>query len=408
MPSSEPNFDAKMVDWLYDELDPAEVESFERHLAADPEAQAEADALRRTRDAFRELDESEPAMALSSMLMHEAAKAVETSPSLWSRIAAFFQPVFFHPAVGAMATLVVVVGIAGALYSRNGDMAVEPVAALEQAEGQAAANIQEPSAAPAAMMAEEEKPSDDWEGADTESLDEDDSANDGYSVDVASKSAEGNIAAASTASRARIAKEESKQDKSLRRGMAFDQARPEPETAKRELFADSKTNAVSGGRGYAPPPPPSVKKPAGPGGSFAANKDLGKQSKKKSRARPKRNAPNESRSATGASNKQQDGQALSWEDEKTAVLKAAAKNKRCVEAGRIANDILDKKPTYYKRKVKGSKAVSDCNKFVAIETKRRAKARSKQAANARKKAAGVPSKAKAAPRTDESRASSLD
>ncbi len=415
MPSSEPNFDAKMVDWLYDELDPSEVESFEKHLEANPAAQAEAAALKRTREAFRELDQSEPPPALSAILMHEAAKSVQQSPGLWARFAGLFQPIFLHPAVSAMATLVIVAGVAGALYSRHGDMAYEPKASVNASMGEAAPAEELPAAAnlPSTLqgltaMEDSESALANEVGDDLAESESDLPGNDGYRVGMANKATEGAIQSAADSRNARRFDDDNSNSNAWGSGKggggsaSDSSARPEYKAPAQGMLGGANTIAISGGRGYAssPPPPPSAKPKPEPSVQTAKSKRSRKSpaSKKRDFAAPSEKAAEERAPVAREANKEQKDKAGSWEDQKRSVLNAAAKSKRCREAGRIANDILDKKPAYYNRKVKNSQAVSDCGSYVASETKRRAKRRSKQAANARKKAAGTPKKAKAAPR----------
>jgi hypothetical protein len=89
-------------------------------------------------------------------------------------------------------------------------------------------------------------------------------------------------------------------------------------------------------------------------------------------------------------------------------LARAAKSKRCQEAAAIANDIYDRNPDHYKKRVAGSKNVERCGRQVADERKRRAVARKAPAADTSKnvggggKATAAPQKARAAPRPTES------
>jgi hypothetical protein len=415
MPSSEPNFDAKMVDWLYDELDPAEAKSFEQHLEANPAAQAEASALMRTREAFRDLDQSEPSAGLSSMLMHEAAQAAVKTPGLWATFSGWFQPVFMHPAASAMATLVVVAGVAGALYSRNGDMAAEPKAAAVHSSNEASAVAMEPSPSLNAPMADpetamgaaqaEERADKAVEG------DEGLAENDGYRVGMADEMAQGAIEEAEDNLGARVEEAKSAFGSSTAKngppgkgGFAFDGKENRGSAASSgDGFADNKSG--SRGRGFASGPPPAeavTPSPTSKSDDRAPKRALSKKKARKN-AKPSSNDPlARSLSVSSPKNtKAPTRPAVAWEVQKNNGLKAAAKDKRCRDAGRIANDILEKNPSYYKKNVKGSKAVSDCGRFVASETQRRAKQRQKQAARSRKKAAGAPKKAKAAPHLDE-------
>lgn len=418
MPASEPNFDARMVDWLYDELDPAEAKSFEKHLEANPAVLAEAHALKRTREAFREMDQCEPSVGLSSKLMHEAARAVAQSPGLWARLTAFMQPVFLHPAASAMATLVVVAGVAGALYSRNGDMAVQPTAAVSANES--AGDEGDPNAAALAPARESASattvPAKNLAVGGSAGLAQGVTEEQGYRIDLASDGAEGKIKAAedSLQSERSTSKDDdapSEFDKKWGGKDSFDLGviAPEAEMPQRDAPPKGRLNRLPEERGYAAPPPPALAKPAITGKTRTTETKSAKKRQEvppQPRTRSKSAGPGKGPAQIQDQDKEKPDP-LSWADEKTRVLNAAAKDKRCLDAGRIANDILDQKPSYYKQKVEGSKAVSDCGRYVASETNRRAKLRKKQAAAARKKAAGTPTKAKAAPR-DETRSEALD
>ncbi|RMH42463.1 MAG: hypothetical protein D6689_07980, partial [Deltaproteobacteria bacterium] len=127
--------DALMVDYLYGELSASEAEEFRKRLDADPDLRAEVAALERTRRAFGALEQEEPPPAVTARLMHAAAQRAPAAPArepgLWARIAAWFEPVARHPAVASVAALVVVGGVAGALYLRGYDRMARPVVATE-------------------------------------------------------------------------------------------------------------------------------------------------------------------------------------------------------------------------------------------------------------------------------------
>jgi hypothetical protein len=309
-----------------------------------------------------------------------------------------------HPAASAMATLVVVAGVAGALYSRNGDMAQEPRAAAELSayESPSEATLNDPAAAPQTLNAPSPMVGD-KSRAELAEGGEGRADDDGYRVGLADEFAQDAIEEAEDNSRSKVderksavATSASANEGAGKGGFALDgESKPKAAADSRDAWGDNK-NFKSGSRGYASPPPTE------PGAAFG---DSGPASKKKARknAKPSPKKPLRRSAPTKTLEKaeQPQGEALAWEEQKNNGLKAAAKDKRCRDAGRIANDILDKKPGYYKKNVKGSKAVSDCGRFVAIETKRRAKQRQKQAVRSRKKAAGSPKKAKAAPEFDE-------
>ncbi len=121
--------DAALIDRLYGEGapgSPADVDDLDglRSLRG---------LIARVRD---EAPVAEPSQALSARLLLAAAEhaprrpgaaAVEPEgPGLWARVRTWFAPMFAHPGLAAAATLVVVVGVGGALYLRGKGAAHEP------------------------------------------------------------------------------------------------------------------------------------------------------------------------------------------------------------------------------------------------------------------------------------------
>jgi hypothetical protein len=305
-----------------------------------------------------------------------------------------------------MATLVIVVGVAGALYSRKGDVAMEaqPVTVSAQSKEMRATTLNAPAALnpSAADQLQLAIPAG---AADEDAPEPEPTA--GYRVGLAEEQTEGAIATAKD-SYDEVDERKADLSRSSRRGrmksaparrddLQFDSTVSKPNDPG---FGHAETaNVVSGSRGFADAP-------AGDDGLREAQDKTSpresERSRKATKAKPKSVAKKKMAQPPPPANRPQAKQELSWEAQQTATLAAAARAKRCLAAGRIANDILDKKPDYYKKNVAGTKAVSDCRSYVASETRRRAKARSKRAAQRSKKAAGVPSKAKAAPQDESS------
>jgi hypothetical protein len=170
--------DELMMDWLYEELDPASSSRVAEHMGICPRCSAQAGALRRTREAFRGLSDLEPPASVSAILLHEAARRapsvaaapVKAAPArasdgegfgAWLR--SWLRPLAMHPAATALATLVLVAGVAGALFVRHGaDMAApRPVGSSEAPPawtGEAAADRTSPASAPTEAPAEEKAP----------------------------------------------------------------------------------------------------------------------------------------------------------------------------------------------------------------------------------------------------------
>jgi anti-sigma factor RsiW len=132
------DIDALMMDWLYQELQPQQSSSFDAHVSKCARCQAEMAGMKRTREALRELPQVEPPPSISQILLHEAARKAPAAAAVepvgggrrgfvaW--LGDLFTPIARHPAATAVATLVVVVGVAGALYVRGEHQVVEPMA----------------------------------------------------------------------------------------------------------------------------------------------------------------------------------------------------------------------------------------------------------------------------------------
>ena len=136
MPPSR-EIDAELMDFLYGELSDADADRFRERLSADAELSAEVEAFQRTRDAFKALPVEEPPPAVSAQLLHEAAKRaparkraqpIEERPGLWAAVVELFQPLLRHPAAASVAALLLVGGVAGALYLRGVDSPAHPTA----------------------------------------------------------------------------------------------------------------------------------------------------------------------------------------------------------------------------------------------------------------------------------------
>lgn len=389
MPTSNIDFDALLVDWLYGELDSADTERFEKHLETHPEDAAEAAAMRRVRAYAKKIDQAEPPANLTTILMHEAASRAESNKGgagLWAAITGFFQPVFMHPAASAMASFVLVVGVAGVLYMRNGsDMIAEPRAdssaaaptsiASNQAEAKSAARPA--SGAPEPLVAADEFQ--EKEESEGDSSGSEKGGQSGFSVDVLDDDRESSLA------RARVKRApQSKSDKGTRAPK-----KPKAKLAKsgttKSPFGSVSTNAVSGSnRGYmdGKDEETAIGSIRSGGGSNTGKKSVSNK--------PGRIVVEEQ----------------SWEATKASTFRAAAKSKKCSEAGRIANDIRDRKPDYYKSSIAGTKEESDCRYSIVTENKRRAKQRVARKAKKSKKRAtskqgnSVPKKATAAPQDE--------
>jgi len=130
------DIDALLIGALYGELTPADEARLAAHLESHPADKSALDGLQVARDAVKQSRifdaQAEPPQAISAVLLQEAARRApkkvmdpERRESWFSRFVRSFAS---HPAMAAAAMLVVVVGVAGTLYMRNGDQFAEKTA----------------------------------------------------------------------------------------------------------------------------------------------------------------------------------------------------------------------------------------------------------------------------------------
>jgi len=135
------DIDALLIGALYGELTPADEARLAAHLESHPADKTALDDLKSAREQVKlsrifEL-QTDPPQAISAVLLQEAARrapkkvvAGEPRESWFQRFVRSFAS---HPAMAAAAMLVLVVGIAGTIYMRNGSVGVEQTADQEVA-----------------------------------------------------------------------------------------------------------------------------------------------------------------------------------------------------------------------------------------------------------------------------------
>lgn len=466
------DIDALMIDRLYGELDESQEAPFDDHVATCARCRAELDSLKATREAMRDLPDEDPPPALSAILLHEAAKRapapararasaidVEHRPGIFEWLAGLLRPLVQHPAAAAVATLVLVAGVAGSLYLRGAHEVAEPLAITdEEVAGEraprtetaaAAAPAEQPDVGGRANLAS--KRGEEGRGYEVQLADEGDS--DYWSnADTAQEKSldDGLVRKADTAFRAAnqspVAVEEAQ--KRTQRTTAKLRARKSPppsgsagSTSNAPL--DFTANAVSGAdplvdleesERYAQPPPETATDDkqvlsqtssgevsgglAGP--RFDSNADVpsaGKPQPKKTKgvAKPKPRTKAERRLAKDAPAPARDSVAtpvapnaapppaepsssssyrvyrdakkeLEWAKTENRKLSKALTSQRCREAAKIANDILDRNPDFYYKKVAGTKSIKRCQWYVDNEQERRDRKRTKARAQQRRPA----------------------
>ena len=123
------DIDALLIGALYGELTPADEARLNAHLESHPTDKSALADLTSARSTIRESRfltvQIEPPQAISALLLQEAsrsapARAVAAEPPKESWFHRFVTSFARHPAMAAAAMLVVVVGVAGTMYLRNG------------------------------------------------------------------------------------------------------------------------------------------------------------------------------------------------------------------------------------------------------------------------------------------------
>lgn len=107
------DIDELMVEYLYQELDPARAAEFETHVQTCARCGAELGSLQRTRQALRALPEAEPPPALSARLLHEAGRRAPNreGSGFFAWLGRLFQPIVAHPAWAAAASVVLLLAV---------------------------------------------------------------------------------------------------------------------------------------------------------------------------------------------------------------------------------------------------------------------------------------------------------
>ena len=127
------DIDALLIGALYGELTPADEARLAAHLESHPADKTALDDLKSARARVVESRifelQTEPPQAISAVLLQEAArrapKKVAVGEPRDSWFHRFVRSFAAHPAMAAAAMLVLVVGIAGTIYMKNGSVGVE-------------------------------------------------------------------------------------------------------------------------------------------------------------------------------------------------------------------------------------------------------------------------------------------
>lgn len=367
------DIDALMMDWLYGELDPEAARQVETHVEGCSRCEAELAAFERTRDLFRQVPAEEPPSAITAMLMREAASRAAPATDSKQRggggiggwLSGLFAPLM-HPAAAALATLVLVAGVAGTLYLRRGDDQFARTE-VDTSDSRDIATASPPPS-PKADPAPETKPEVAAALADSEAAQE---GGTGAGSTVAGSGLKFDGRSDRTADLLNRERDKALRDESK---LDLKKATIEPRLAKKNKRRHKSkpnvvaTNAVSGGD-------VSPNQEGFVGGAKQAQQGT---------------------TAYGAYRDDPSAGLDAWARDKQTELTAAYKKENCLRAAKIANDIRDRNPRFYKRETSELEAVKRCRPYVEKERSRRRVARSK-AAGGGAKASKAAEKARAAP-----------
>ena len=449
--------DELMMDWLYEELDPARSARVAEHAGGCARCSAELASLRRTREAFREMPDLDPPPALSAILLHEAARRAPSAeagavvvavPSdgdtgLWARIAAWLRPLALHPAATAACTIVLLAGVAGALYVRGGgEMAARthmsspdlpPPGDLGPAASGSAVAAQAPAEEDQPSQEEAPEPDKDDGLANKDGrLDPAAQPPSGFAAGVLDDEGQADLRAAqdqATLSLPRAAEqklEASKERQKMRSGR---------KTAEKNLAQKGDVGGELDGErlgaaeeprmeladkasprgGYAVPPATTpvdrAVQPAAP--PIATGSEAGgargptrgappKVARPEPSSRPADDAESEAApptagaSASTAPAETRTRAQVQWLSAQEKKIGSLTRSGKCREVAVVANDILDRDPSYYVRRVQATVLSGKCQGLVGAEQRRRATRR------ASKNVGGSQGKVKAATEPSES------
>jgi hypothetical protein len=368
-------FDLLLVDWLYDELEPAEAVRFTRHIEGCDACGHVAESLLQVRTLMRALPEEQPSAGLSARILRQA---VELAPAnrqrrgLWAWLAGSLELAWAHPAAAALATLMLVAGVAGALFARGQlEMAspaqapaVEHVARREllerpSEERAGATPVATPASSTTAMPPSEQGDSLDV-AAPVVPAPEIDAPSDKKTIasSVSAKRARPSAPATQSKLRGGLAMEV---ESGSRRDMLAQRV-AEPQRAPAGLAMDRAQLADERAEAAASPDGDDV----GYEGAGASAEMRPEPARAAAPSEPAPTAKNERERAKGraATRKADDG---AWTESMHDALRAALRDQACARAVRLADDLRARDPGYYRTHIASSKELAACRQAAASQ-----------------------------------------
>jgi anti-sigma factor RsiW len=381
-------FDLLLVDWLYDELEPAEAARFTRHIDGCDACWRTAEAMTRIRALMRELPEQPPPEAISSRILRQAAEQVAGTRKrgLLSWLAGSLETVWAHPAAAALASMVLIAGVAGVLFTRGKLEMAAPTASpsaegaqLEASDAPAISRERALGAAPPAPAQEVAQSSEKLAAA----LGEAEEQRNGASRTRGEARPDG--VAAEPGRSDRVDTPESRPAPDLRRAKATElrmATESDPTQEWQSGLTDDEAGARAGsvanvgaGRVAGPAPETTASTPArapaatpgdaagvAPGTASAATPRSTPNGKDYGKGEGKDEDKAEDNSAGEAQPRQQARKRdeRTWAESMNDALRAALRQAECARAVQIAEDIRAREPGYYRTVISNSKELAAC------------------------------------------------
>lgn len=380
------DIDALMMDWLYGELGPQQAQSFSSHLEDCSRCHTELAAFERTRELVGVLPTEEPPAAVSALLIREAAtratpaRATAEGGGFFAWLAKFFQPLQ-HPAMAALATLVLVAGVAGTFWMRGDGKLAEPeidntadtapvAATADQGRSESAPEQPARATPPIGDSANEEFGG---EGGDADKAAADEATPGPTFAPPPTKAPAKPVTAPGKDLSRRADLLEAKREKTARDLLVKSEREQRNRKRAESALKSNKKGALR-------PQSESVTN-AVSGGDFLAD---GKADKKKPEPSPSFEGDGAATSQTYRAYRDRPD---SWVAQQQLRITQAYNRRDCLTAAKIANDILDRTPELYTKSTKNLEGVKRCKAYVQKEAQKRRVARKNQR-NSGKAAAG--------------------
>ena len=433
------DIDALLIGSLYGELSSTEEARLVAHLESHPADRTALANLTHARDVVRESRilqvQFEPKQSISALLMQEAARRAPKPHDEASWFQRFMRSFMTHPAMAAAAMLVLIVGVAGTVYMRQGDHFAKQTAddSVERSGLASTPTTQAPAATPAPDPSNGGLQGDSWAAGSAGSAAATGASTDDYRVglDDQGKQLEDKVITGSDAPARPAEVADAKKNKKSGETLAFETERARrdqnqnvakesgnretldrTETASVQQPTAPKTPAAKTTAKVAKPSPrlevstpgqapkdfdnvatkrgleekkPDTSVAAGAGTSSAPRKPT-VEPKPADAAPPP--PPPPAMVATGDKEKQEKADPmLAWAKERHGKVVAAVRAGNCQNAANIAVEISNRAPGYYASNVETDRTIKPCMQYITaqrekeVERTQRAKATQRRSAD---------------------------